>query len=77
MSKFSIINLIFSILVFVRQLVNFSFRDQPYPTPSSNIEALYNMFIRDNSVFPVTFCYVIISFGLFFYIKRKRNLKVY
>lgn len=73
MFKLSVLNLIFSIFIFIRQLVNFAFKDKPYPTPLSELETYYNLFIRDNSVLPFTAAYVLISFVLFYKIKFKRK----
>ncbi|HBI04527.1 MAG TPA: hypothetical protein DDY49_10925 [Paenibacillaceae bacterium] len=66
-------NLFISFLVFFYNLYNNAVRDQTYPTPATEKEALYNLFIRDNDFLPFIVVYLLISLFLYFHMRQKKQ----
>jgi hypothetical protein len=72
MSRFSILNVIICIILIISELLFYSLRDQMSPTPDSDVEAFYNLFIKDNTLLLILFAYLIVS-SAFFMLKTKKK----
>jgi hypothetical protein len=72
MSRFSILNVIIYITLIISELLFHSLRDQISPTPDSDVEAFYNLFIKDNTLLLILFAYLIVS-SAFFMLKTKKK----
>jgi hypothetical protein len=68
MGKIPIFNFFVSVFILILVLLSHSFRNQMLPTPDSNLEAFYNLFIKDNTLLPICLVYLISSVIFIFFV---------